>query len=237
MTQIPLYFLPGTQCDNALWQKVFERLSPRFKAIALAIPRGKDLPSIVEKLHKELPAGQLNLIGFSLGGYVASLFATTYPQQINQLLIIANAPKALPLTEVQTRRQTLDYIKHHGYNGMPKARVRQMLSPVNHQTHEIVDIMLQMDKRGGESMLVSQLSGTTQRADLLGPLNQQPFPTKFVVGEHDNLVNINELKRSLLSDQLSIEQLENCGHMSPLESPQAVAHIIEQYFRTDSGIA
>lgn len=233
MTQIPLYFLPGTQCDNALWQKVFELLPQKFLPISLVIPRGEDLPSIVSMLRQELPDDQLNLIGFSLGGYVASLFATTYPQQINQLLVIANDPKALPLHEVTTRRQTLDYIKQHGYNGMPKARICQMLSPVNHQEREIIDTIMAMDKRGGESMLVNQLSSTTQRKDLIGSLNQQSFPIKFVIGEHDNLVNTNELQQVLSSDYLSIEQLENCGHMSPLESPQALAHIIEEYFKTD----
>ena len=233
MTQIPLHFLPGTQCDDMLWQQVFEHLSPRFTPISWGIPRGDNLAAIVESLHKTLPNTPLNLIGFSLGGYVASLFATTYPQRINQLLVIANAPKALPLQEILTRRQTLDYIEKNGYSGMPKTRIRQLLSPMNHQDSDIIDIMRQMDKRGGESMLVNQLSCTTQREDLLGPLNQQSFPTKFVIGEHDNLVNVNELKKSLLSDRLSIETLENCGHMSPLESPQLLAHIIEEYFKTD----
>lgn len=233
MTQIPLHFLPGTQCDGMLWQQVFEDLPPRFTPISWGIPRGDNLAAIVEALHKTFPNTPLNLIGFSLGGYVASLFATTYPQRINQLLVIANAPKALPLQEILTRRQTLDYIEKNGYSGMPKTRIRQLLSPMNHQDSDIIDIMRQMDKRGGESMLVNQLSSTTQRKDLLGPLNQQSFPTKFVIGEHDNLANVNELKKSLLSDRLSIETLENCGHMSPLESPQLLAHIIEEYFKTD----
>ena len=233
MTQIPLYFLPGTQCDDALWQQVFEYLPPQFTPISLVIPTRDNLASIVEALRKALPDPPLNIIGFSLGGYVASLFATTYPQCINQLLVVANAPTALPPQEILIRQQTLDYIEKNGYSGMPKTRIRQLLSPMNHQNSDIIDIMRQMDKRGGESMLVNQLSSTTQREDLLGPLNQQSFTTKFVIGEHDDLVNINELKKSLLNDRLSIETLENCGHMSPLESPQSVAHIIEQYFKTD----
>lgn len=230
MTQIPLYFLPGTQCDEQLWQSVFDLLPPLFSPHAITIPIGTDPDDIVDLLHRQLPNNALNLIGFSLGGYLAALYAMKYQSTINQLLILANAPRQLPEHELKTRQQTLAFVKKHGYKGMPTKRITQLLSPFHHDNNIVIDLISEMDMRGGQTMLMNQLETTSDRIDLLPALVNLSIDIRFVIGEDDSLVDIGQLTDKLTSSHLSLTVLPRCGHMSPLESPRAVANQIIDHF-------
>lgn len=244
VAQIPLYFLPGTQCDEQLWQQVFELLPKHFIPHDITLPHGNTPLEIVHALHQQFAHQQtkpINLIGFSLGGYLAALYASCYPDNLQKLLILANAPHSLPEHEIRLREQTLSYITTHGYKGMPRKRIEQLLANANKHNADIIDKISAMDKRGGQAMLTQQLTSTSQRINLVPQLSTLPFDIKFVVGEEDNLVNIDTLKQDLAlggsdsqSKNVALDIIEHCGHMSPLESPQAVAqHIIDFFSETN----
>lgn len=242
MTQIPLYFLPGTQCDQQLWQGVFELLPSRFNPTAIVLPQEKSPLEIVHTLHQQLssiqqPEQSLNLIGFSLGGYLASLYATCYPEQLNKLLIIANAPFSLPTSELKIRNQTLTYIKSHGYKGMPIKRITQLLANSNKDNINIINTITDMDKRCGQVMLKQQLANTSERLNLIPQLINMPFDIQFIIGSEDKLVNVGKLKQELaksveeiITRDISLDLIDDCGHMIPLENPQAVADHIVSFF-------
>lgn len=256
VAQIPLYFLPGTQCDEQLWQQVFELLPKHFIPHAIVLPHGDTPLEIVHTLHKQFTQWSpdlepLNLIGFSLGGYLASLYATTYPEHLHKLLILANAPHSLPNHELILREQTLSYIKLHGYKGMLRKRIEQLLADTNKNNTVIIDTISAMDKRGGQAMLEQQLISTSERINLIPQLITMTFDIKFVIGEQDNLVKLEQLEKELsarfedmISERLStnnplnelvysdisLDLIKHCGHMSPLESPQAVAQHIIDFF-------
>jgi 2-succinyl-6-hydroxy-2,4-cyclohexadiene-1-carboxylate synthase len=230
MSQIPLFFLPGTQCDDQLWKAVFDLLPACFTPHAIILPQGKNPHDIVQALHNQLPHQDLNLIGFSLGGYLSALYTTLYPAQLNKLLILANAPHALPAHELKTREQTLSFVQNNPYCGIPNKRIEQLLSPTNKHNTYIVKAISDMDKRGGKMMLVEQLANTSQRTDLLPTLMELSVETKFVIGTDDNLVNITTLKQTLAPSHITLNVIDNCGHMSPLESPQAIANHVIDFF-------
>lgn len=242
MTQIPLYFLPGTQCDQQLWQGVFELLPTRFNPTAIILPQEKSSFEIIHALHQQFssvqqPKQSLNLIGFSLGGYLSSLYATCYPKQLHKLLIIANAPFSLPTSELKIRNQTLTYIKSHGYKGMPTKRITQLLADSNKDNTNIINTISDMDKRCGQVMLEQQLANTSERLNLIPQLITMPFDIQFIIGSEDNLVNVSKLKQELVknvegmnTNNISLDLIDDCGHMIPLENPQAVADHIVNFF-------
>jgi len=230
MNKIPLYFLPGTQCDEQLWQAVFSLLPEHFEHHAIVLPQGESPHAIVQKLHLQLPHSDVNLVGFSLGGYLSALYAATYPDQCNKLLVLANAPHALPDDELITREQTLDYLSRHKYGGMPIKRIHHLMSHTNHNNTSIINTISAMDKRGGKAMLIDQLASTSRRINLLPALKSLPITIKFVIGSDDNLVDIATLRHELTSSRIPLDIIEDCGHMSPLESPQAVATHLINFF-------
>ncbi|MGB1297984.1 MAG: alpha/beta fold hydrolase [Psychrobium sp.] len=232
MTQIPLYFLPGTQCNDRLWQKVFELLPAHFAPMALTIPDANSPLAIVKALHQQLPTQPINLIGFSLGGYLSALYATQYPESISRLMIIANHPHPLPNKELVTREFTLGFIRKNGYRGLPLSRIHGLLAPINHHKQNIIDTINLMDKECGEKTLVNQMQYTSQRENLMPAINQAPFSTHFVIGDNDALVAIDKLSQAIKHPNVSLEMIQQCGHMSPLEDPAAIAQSIINHFKT-----
>ncbi|MGB0899976.1 MAG: alpha/beta fold hydrolase, partial [Psychrobium sp.] len=62
--------------------------------------------------------------------------------------------------------------------------------------------------------------------DLMPAINQAPFSTHFVIGDNDALVAIDKLSAAIKQSNVSLEIIEQCGHMSPLEDPAAIAQSI-----------
>ena len=226
-----LYFLPGTMCDQALWTSTWERLHPYFDCIHLPIPSGNSIDEIVEQLHLSLPEQAVSLIGFSLGGYLVSALAAKYPLKFSKLMVISNCPASLPLKEIKQRENTLAWLKKFEYQGMPLAKIQQLLHPNHHQNKNIIDLIVNMENRLGATTLTNQLSATTHRQNMFKQLTHLPIPIKFTFGDRDNLVDtIFMQEQAKLNDKWQLEIINDCGHTLPIEQPVALSNSIIQWF-------
>ena len=230
MSSNKIYFLPGTMCDQRLWQQTFSQLPADIEPVYIDIPLAESFEQIIFQLALILPKEQVNLVGFSLGGYVASLFACLYPQRINKLLISANSPLALPLFELAQRKIAVSAISQFGYQGVPLIKIHSMLAKENMHNQEIVELIQAMDKTGGIDKLLSQLKATSQRTNLLPQLSELQIKTHFVHGDQDKLVNNALISAATTADNISHCVIDNCGHMCPLEAPQKLAEQITNFF-------
>ncbi len=221
-----VYFIPGTMCDQRLWQYLWPQL-PQLEPVHLPIPDAPNLEAIVAELARQLPEGPNRIVGFSMGGYMAAKLACRHPQKVGELTVIANSPCPLPEAEVQQRQSLLQSLAQYGYRGISQVKVRQMLASNNHGNSAQQQIIRDMDASLGEKVLIQQLSATTERLDLAPLLRQLPLPMHFVVGDQDPLVNLPWLQ-ALVSElpDAQLTLLPDTGHMVPLESPQALAAIL-----------
>jgi len=233
-------------CDQRLWTQVWEALTPLISSstqlIHLSIP---SLPTIDEiSAHlSTLIANDSYLVGFSLGGYLASDIALKFPNKITKLLLISNMSSALPAKEKKERARTVQWIKSNGYKGIPDKRINNLLSPIAHNNYKIKDIICAMDNTLGKEVLLQQLKVTTQRENLLPTLLVLTSPIIFCIGEHDSLVDIARIQKNMIFAQeqhltktakthfnKALKVLKNTGHMLPLEQPDKLAHIIAEWF-------
>ncbi|MYM63673.1 alpha/beta fold hydrolase [Pseudomaricurvus sp. HS19] len=224
----PTYFIPGTMCDQRLWQYLWPLL-PQVKPVHLPIPDAPNLEAIVTELARQLPDGPNRVVGFSMGGYMAAKLACRHPNKVSALTVIANSPCPLPEAEVQQRQSLLQSLGQYGYRGISQIKVRQMLASNNHGNSALQQIIRDMDASLGEAVLIQQLSATTNRLDLAPLLRQLQLPVHFVVGDQDPLVNLpwlQALVSELPAGQLTL--LPDTGHMVPLESPAALADLLSR---------
>lgn len=224
-----IYLLPGTMCDERLWQSVISMLPSRFDCHCIDLPLEDSIDNIVLRLNDLLPTGPANIVGFSLGGYIAAQYTLRYPSQIEKLMVLANSPAKLPAFEIKMRHSALLIAKNMGYSGVLTAKINQLLAPQNRNNAQIVDLIKAMDKSGGKEKFISQVEGTTQREDLTAPLVTLNKPTRFVFGDKDALVN-KDLLSGLDASNIDSSIIANCGHMSPLEQPEKVASQIASFF-------
>ncbi|MFI2810480.1 alpha/beta fold hydrolase [Microbulbifer zhoushanensis] len=228
-SQPPLVMIPGTMCDERLWGSLWPQLAP-LQPRHQAIPGGDSVATLVRALAAALPDKPVNLLGFSLGGYLAAALACAHPERVARLFICSNTPCALPDTELKQRRQLLNWVSRNGYGGISDRKIAAMLAPENRGRDDIAAIMRAMDASLGEKALVAQLGATSERADLARELADVPIPVTFCFGEHDALVT-----RGWLDDlqqrrpDVALREVPGAGHMLPLEQPRPLALEIRRW--------
>jgi pimeloyl-ACP methyl ester carboxylesterase len=158
-----LYFIPGTMCDERLWEDAWPLLQTSYHCVHLAIPMEPSIDAIIESLSEMLPSSGVNLIGFSLGGYLASQFACRYPQRLTTLIVLANSPTALPSYEITRREAVIRWVERQGYDGVPDRVINDQLHPNHKNNQPMLSKVKAMDATLGEQVLLQQLKATSTR--------------------------------------------------------------------------
>lgn len=224
-----LHLIPGTMCTKKLWVAVQPYLHSSFELVYLDIPKGKSFDELSEYYDNIFGNDTVNLIGFSLGGYIATYYAMLHPERIKKLFIISNSPTNLPIKELDNRRSILKHVKKHGYKGISRKKVSNLLDSKN-QTNHFINLILEMDYDLGENEFISQYQCTSERKDLFQAIIQFPFYTHMYYSDNDKLINskwLNELKNA--SPTLSLISTSGTGHMLPLEKPSELASYINSW--------
>lgn len=240
-----LVLIPGTQCDSRLWDKLRSQLSSDIEPAHFPIPK-LPLSDVLEKLHKVIGNAAVEghpvlLLGFSLGGYIASSYLAsliegelTLDSTINvKVFVCSNTPTALPSRELRQRRRIIQNIDAKPYSGASRSRVKYMLSEINHDDESMIQLIQSMDQKLGVESLKHQLSFTGERRDLKGvflnAVNQ--FPVQFLASNADPLLNYEWFET--LPPSIEVKLCKGCKHMLPLERPDFIADALNSAIFTE----
>jgi pimeloyl-ACP methyl ester carboxylesterase len=99
---MPLVLLSGDSENSLAWIHQIKALSKHFRTYAIdniwdngrsintnPIKKPSDFVQWLDELFSALQLENINLIGFSYGGWLASLYALSYPERLNKLVLIA----------------------------------------------------------------------------------------------------------------------------------------------------
>lgn len=228
-----LYFLPGTMCDKRLWESLWSSIELEsdtcVKFVSLSIPIDNSIESIVDHLADKIE-NRANLIGFSLGGYLAAAIALKYPEKVARLAVLSNLPLEMEEKEIVQRSRAINYIERYGYAGISEKRVDDLLAKEN-RIFKHIDLIKDMDKKLGVHVLVNQLSITTKRENLLPRLFEQKDKVRFIFGDQDNIWPTYKVQKCLQKERLfQLDIIQGCGHMSPIEKPKEIARLLMGWF-------
>ena len=216
-------------CNEKLWSEVLPYLQDDFDFVYLDIPLDKSFYEAIEYFKQIIGDEPINLIGFSLGGYLATYFASRYPQSVERLFVISNSPCCLSSNEMNQRQNILSYVNEHGYTGISRQKAASLFDPSN-QTDHFIDLIIQMDSELGEDMFISQYLYTSNRTDLAPQIRNFGFLTHFYFSAGDPLINkawISNLAGS--NSKLKVINTSGNGHMLPLEKPDELAGYIKEW--------
>ena len=231
-----LYFIPGTLCNSDLWQRLWPLLSDDYQLVHVVIPAAGSMQQVVDSLVAKIrnhSAGEsFSLLGFSLGGYLASAISCQFDQQLDKLMVVANSPGVLPEIELQARKSIVTALQGQAKAVISKQRVSAMLHPHLEDTASIISLVQQMDSSFDKQSLLHHLTELSVRRDLTEQLSCQNRPLWFVYGDTDPLVNSAQLQQlQQQSASIKLQQLEFCGHFAPLEQPNQLAQLIIQWMQ------
>lgn len=224
-SRTPLVLLPGMLCDRTLWEWTARGLGTDREVHTPALA-GSSVSAAVDAVLR-LPLPRIDLVGLSLGGIVAMHVAVQAPERIGRLALLStNAREPRPdqytaWDEMQRRALSGDLL------GVARDLLPSLLRPAAQLDKSLLRTTLTMAQTTGVAAFLDQLDLQRSRTDLLGPLAGVPCPTLVVSARDDALCPPHlheEIAAALPRAQL--ETLADCGHLSPLERPEAVTGLL-----------
>jgi pimeloyl-ACP methyl ester carboxylesterase len=218
-------FLHGFPFDASMWAEQMDDLAGLRRCIAIDLrgfgrsersarpvltleDHADDLATFLTKTS--VVAG-VDLVGLSMGGYVALAFAQRYPDQVRSLALLdsratADTAEALVVREGRSAfaATLIDALFAEEASPWLRARVRTMIEGTPAET------------------IVAALEGMKQRPDRTQVMAHAQIPMAVIVGEHDRWVSVDDAQRMAESTGASFTVVPGAGHMTPIEQPGAV---------------
>ncbi len=179
---------------------------------------------------------QFDLLGLSMGGFIAQAFTLKYPSSVNHLILVGTGPQGDSEIAKVGRITTFDLIRSFLTHRDVKEYLFFTRTPQGKQAgkafinrlkqREIVE-----DKAITLATYRRQLIAIKQYAhDQPANLAQINQPTLIVNGDHDRMVPVNgsyELHERILNSQLKLYL--DAGHMALFQNPNDFAALLAQF--------
>ncbi len=225
-----IYLIPGLMTDNRLWSRIIPLLENDYELVHTSIPHSEDFDEIIDILFNEFKEEKVNILGFSLGGYIASYFAITYPNRVNRLFTVAATPGNSTEAEIERRKEKFVAIEKEGFVGLSYEKAKSLLE--NQNDEELIKIIQDMFMDLGKESFISQLTSTFYRKDLFEDLINLSIPIWFFYSKNDRLLNQEAIKKLLLDNHnMNIISREGTSHNIPLEVPELLSNEIKKWMK------
>lgn len=235
-------FIHGFPLDSTMWVEQLSALSEVRRCIAVDLrgfgrsSPGNGSPVSMERHAADL-AGVLDIVseekadivGLSMGGYVALAFAEMYPDRMRSLALLdtrsgadsdegkagrdATAVRLLEEGRAAIALGMEEGLLAPGASLASKARLRSMIEGCPYET------------------IVAALGGMRDRPDRTAVLSNVAVPAAVLVGEHDSVTppaEAEQMAATLPDSSLSV--IPGSGHLTPIENPAAVNEALLSLF-------
>jgi pimeloyl-ACP methyl ester carboxylesterase len=231
----PVIFLPGTLCDERIWMPLWHELNLEQRAY-VPLQWADSLANMLALTTDRITSFNepIHLVGFSMGGYIASLAALLKPEQVKSITLIGFDPFGLSPQELSARKFILKNIKTNKADTaqMNTARFAQYFTEQEIQKTEYTQTIVDMSNDLGMATLAAHIGATTPRDDLTSKLAKLPLPQHFIVGQHDKIAPIANIRRYTdKNKQARLTELSNTAHITPLTKTNEIADLLHQTLR------
>ncbi|WP_066355958.1 alpha/beta fold hydrolase [Aliarcobacter skirrowii] len=227
-----IYFIPGLMTDIRLWSKALPLLKDDFEIIHIPIPSSTDFDEIVDILNKEFKEDKINILGFSLGGYIASYFTCKYPQRVKRLFTVAATPGTTSKVELERREKKLVDFENSSEFGLELEKAIMLLEEQNQNDLSLAQTMVDMFNDLGRDTFLTQLKSTFNRVDLFDKLKDKTIPMHMLYSSNDRLLDLEALDK-LHNQKHNIKLIirDGTSHNIPLEFPELFASSIKKWIK------
>lgn len=229
-----IYLLPGFMCDHRLWDKVVPLLEEEYEIVHMPLPLKSRFDEIDKILQEEFEDEALNLLGFSLGGYISSYFTINHPERVKRLFLVSSSAGASNEIDNKRRKDKVDQVKQEGIAKLSYEKSASLLEKQNQENEELIKILQDMFNDLGYDHFVTHLESTFYRKNLIENMANLNIPVHLFYSTQDRLVNhafIKELEKKDLA-HVKISSREGTSHNIPLEDPITFANKIKEWMKT-----
>jgi pimeloyl-[acyl-carrier protein] methyl ester esterase len=227
-----LVLLHGWSSSSKIWQTCIAELSKEFQVWCVDLPgHGQSLDvewdESVEQglqlLAEALPS-RCSLIGWSLGGLLAQLYVQQYPQNVQNLMLIASTPKFVASHNWaygMPQDKFVNFLQQ--FDRFPQSTIKQFM--VLQALHSLSSkrIIVALDEAVSKQHLHKLRWGLRWLEDI--DLRETVLPnhvvTQFLQGENDQVCQVQAAEHTVkIWNQISLCKVARAGHLPFLSHPQ-----------------
>jgi pimeloyl-ACP methyl ester carboxylesterase len=236
-----------------MWDQQIDALSSRFRVIApdfrgfgkstLAgedFDRGvsmdryaQDVIGLLDWLQVSEP---VMAAGFSMGGYVAWQLVLRWPDRVRAIVPV-DTRAAADADEARTARiKMAEAVMLSGNSEPAMSMIPKLFAPQTYDSRpDVVEYVRRIIERQRPEAIAAAQRGMARREDVRGRLDSIKADSLCIVGVADAIsppAEMHEIARLLAksgSDDVRIAEIENAGHMSPIENPSGVTEAIRAF--------
>lgn len=222
----PIVLLPGMLCDGALWSEVQTRLDARRPTVVARVDLDETIGEMAETVLSVAPT-RFAIAGHSLGAIVAAEVARRAPHRVSRMALINVGGRAPGPQQMRV----WDAMEAEAFPALLARYPDQVLHRGARTDTDLRRHVTMMARAVGRDGLVRQLAAQRSRQDVRSLLaDVSCLPALVIAGADDHVCSpdlATELADALPNAELRV--LDGCGHMAPIERPDAVAGLLESW--------
>lgn len=238
--QPTLLLLPGLMCDRAVWAAQIEALAATHAVVVPHYGTLDSLAAMAAQLLHEAPPGPLAVAGHSMGGRIAFEMWAQAPRRIERLALLDTSYHPLPEgaegeRERAGRYALLELARTQGLRMMAREWARGMVH-ADHLGTPLFEAVLDMFERSSVAAFAAQIEALLARRDAGALLATIDVPTLLLCGRDDAWsppARHEAMHERIAGSTLAV--IEHCGHMSPMEAPEAVTAALRGWLMRSGG--
>lgn len=228
-----LVFLPCLLCDAALFAPQLAALKDLCHPFIADLTQDDSIEGMARRVLREMPAGPLHAVGLSMGGYVAQELARQAPARLARLALLDTRARPDEADETRRRRIFMNLAQTSaGFSPVTARMLPLLIHPDRVNEEELVREIRAMAERVGVQAYLRQQRAVMGRPDFRAALPNISCPTLLVCGREDVLTPLAFHQEMLAAiPQARLEIIEQCGHLSTLERPEAVNGLLRRWLQ------
>jgi pimeloyl-ACP methyl ester carboxylesterase len=217
--------------DERLYAAQVAALEADYECSVFAFRDHDSLGGMAEELLSKTPA-RFTLIGLSLGGYVAFEIIRRQLQRLERLVLMDTRAIADDPPRRAGRHADIAKVREGGIEALIPELPARWLHPSHAQRAEVTNLMSEMARSIGARGLFNQQAAMLVRPDSRDDLARVSVPTLVMCGRNDPVTPVPD--HEVIAAKIPgarLEIIEDCGHLSTMEQPEAVNRVLIDWLR------
>jgi pimeloyl-ACP methyl ester carboxylesterase len=240
----PLLLVHGFPLDHSIWRPQIDYFVDHCRVIvpdlrgfgASDVTAGVvTMEQMADDLHGLLAALEVHekviFCGLSMGGYVGWQFWKKYRDKVLAMILCDTRAVADTSDAAGARHRLAAAALQNGTTAVSQVMMPKMFAPDTYKTKpKLVEHVQQMMDRQSPAGMAAALEGIALRIDARELLPTIDVPTLVVVGEHDAISTLDEMR--LIADAIpdaAWVDVPHAGHLAVLENPAVVNEAIAEF--------
>lgn len=226
-----LVLVPGLLCDDDLYAAQASALAD---VADVVVPDIRAAGSIEQMARAVLDAApeRFALAGLSLGGYVVLEVLRQARSRITRVALLDTSARPESPEQTARRRALLALVDDRGLDAGLEALWPSEVAPRRVTDAGLHDRFLAMGRRSGPDVLVRQVRAIMARPDSRPHLPGLDLPLLVVCGRQDAITPLDgHQEMARLAPGARLVVLDDCGHLSTWEQPDAVTAELRRWLR------